>query len=153
MKREEKREGWGGGEKGGPTPKLRNSSSSKTPLHNNNEKSAKRNSDGILEHYWGEHIHLGYYTQEERARGYLRKDFKRAKVNFVEKMLEWSGVRDAGRPAVKRILDVGCGIGGTSRLLAKAFPDAQVAGITLSTEQVREEKERGREVSDDRRGA
>ena len=142
MKREEKREGWGGGEKGGPTPKLRNSSSSKTPLHNNNEKSAKRNSDGILEHYWGEHIHLGYYTQEERARGYLRKDFKRAKVNFVEKMLEWSGVRDAGRPAVKRILDVGCGIGGTSRLLAKAFPDAQVAGITLSTEQVREEKER-----------
>ena len=97
----------------------------------------KNDSEGILEHYWGEHIHLGYYTPEERQRGYLRKDFKAAKVDFVDKMLEWSGVRDPGRPPVRRVLDVGCGIGGTSRLLARAFPEAQVAGITLSTEQVR----------------
>ena len=32
--------------------------------------------EGILEHYWGEHIHLGYYSDAERKAGYKRKDFK-----------------------------------------------------------------------------
>ena len=31
--------------------------------------------DGILEFYWGEHIHLGYYIKEMRDKGYLRKNF------------------------------------------------------------------------------
>ena len=44
-------------------------------------------SEGILEHYWGEHIHLGYYTDEEldqkwfgsQKLGFLRKNFIEAK--------------------------------------------------------------------------
>ena len=84
--------------------------------------------EGILEYYWGEHIHLGYYTAEERAAGYKRKDFKRAKIDFVDEMLRWSG---AERPA--RILDVGCGIGGTSRHLAARFPAAHVQGALSCT--------------------
>ncbi len=32
--------------------------------------------EGILEHYWGEHIHLGYYSDAERRAGYKKKDFK-----------------------------------------------------------------------------
>lgn len=36
--------------------------------------------EGILEYYWGEHIHLGYYTAEERAAGYLKKDFKQVRL-------------------------------------------------------------------------
>ena len=79
--------------------------------------------DGILEYYWGEHIHLGYYTQEERARGYKKKDFKQAKFDFVDEMLRWSGATSPSR-----VLDVGCGIGGTSRHLAAKFPGAQVQG-------------------------
>ena len=79
--------------------------------------------DGILEYYWGEHIHLGYYTEAERAQGYKKKDFKQAKLDFVDEMLKWSG---AASPA--RILDVGCGIGGTSRHLAATFPGARVQG-------------------------
>ena len=80
-------------------------------------------SDGILEYYWGEHIHLGYYSEEERARGYKKKDFKQAKLDFVDEMLAWSGARQP-----QRILDVGCGIGGTSRHLAATFPNAAVQG-------------------------
>ena len=29
--------------------------------------------DGILEYYWGEHIHLGYYSPEEMKKGYKKK--------------------------------------------------------------------------------
>lgn len=79
--------------------------------------------EGILEYYWGEHIHLGHYSAAERAAGYKKKDFKRAKIDFVDEMLRWSGAQ-----APARVLDVGCGIGGTSRHLAARFPDAQVQG-------------------------
>jgi len=88
--------------------------------------------EGILEAYWGEHIHLGYYTEEERKRGYKKKDFKAAKFDFCDEMLKW-----AGATAPTRVLDVGCGFGGTSRHLAKKFRSASVEGITLSPAQVK----------------
>ncbi|KAL6785298.1 VTE6 [Auxenochlorella protothecoides x Auxenochlorella symbiontica] len=87
--------------------------------------------EGILEHYWGEHIHLGYYTEEEQAAGYKKKDFIQAKHDFVDRMIQFAGVSNPGS-----ILDVGCGIGGTTRMLASRFPGAKVAGITLSPNQV-----------------
>ena len=31
--------------------------------------------EGVLEYYWGEHIHLGHYSEAERAAGYKKKDF------------------------------------------------------------------------------
>ena len=83
--------------------------------------------EGILEYYWGEHIHLGYYSAAERAAGYKKKDFKLAKIDFVDEMLRWSGAQ-----APARVLDVGCGIGGTSRHLAARFPDAQVQGAPVA---------------------
>lgn len=88
-------------------------------------------SEGILEYYWGEHIHLGYYGENERKGPfYGGKDFIEAKYDFIDKMLEFSQVES---PAT--VLDVGCGIGGTSRHLAKKFPSAKVTGITISPEQ------------------
>jgi len=94
--------------------------------------------EGVLEHYWGEHIHLGHYSAEERSRGAgtllgnFVKDFKQAKFDFVDEMMQWSGAADP-----KRVLDCGCGIGGTTRHLAKKYPGAQLTGITLSPSQVR----------------
>lgn len=79
--------------------------------------------EGILEYYWGEHIHLGYYTEEERAAGWWKADFKAAKLRFTQEMFRFSGSQ-----APKRILDVGCGFGGSSRWLAAQFPDAEVVG-------------------------
>jgi len=88
-------------------------------------------SEGILEYYWGEHIHLGYYGEKERKGPfYGGKDFIEAKYDFIDKMLDFSQTKEP-----KKILDVGCGIGGTSRTLAKKFPNAQVTGITISQEQ------------------
>lgn len=118
--------------------------------------------EGVLEHYWGEHIHMGSYLSPKAKNGFCcqwdffipafiratltllmgrLKDFKEAKLDFSEEMLLWSGARNP-----KKILDVGCGIGGTSRYLAKRFPDAEVQGITLSPEQVARATELAKEA-------
>ena len=128
--------------------------------------------EGILEYYWGEHIHLGYYSKEERQPGFFawgKKDFKQvrcrfcpmnraadgsmwgacgdhlqAKYDFIDEMLKWSG---AAEPT--KVLDVGCGFGGTSRMLAAKYGNATVDGITLSPEQVK----RGTELAEERCGS
>ena len=111
--------------------------------------------EGILEHYWGEHIHLGYYSSSKRdwfnakssfigsfisatlARRFTQC-FKESKFEFTENLLSWSGVVDDAlvhKPI--KFLDVGCGIGGTSRIIAKKRPDWLVTGISISPEQIK----------------
>ncbi|NER33856.1 MAG: methyltransferase domain-containing protein [Oscillatoria sp. SIO1A7] len=89
--------------------------------------------DGILEFYWGEHIHLGHYGSPPQ-----RKDFLAAKSDFVREMVNWSGLEKL--PPKTTVLDVGCGIGGSSRILAKDYGFA-VTGITISPEQVKRARE------------
>lgn len=89
--------------------------------------------DGILEFYWGEHIHLGHYGSPPR-----RKDFLVAKVDFVHEMVRWGGLDQL--PAGTTVLDVGCGIGGSSRILARDYGFA-VTGITISPQQVKRAQE------------
>lgn len=84
--------------------------------------------DGILEFYWGEHIHLGHYGSPPS-----RKDFRIAKVNFVHEMVRWGGMNRL--PKGTTVLDVGCGIGGSSRILAKDY-GFDVTGVTISPSQV-----------------
>jgi len=93
--------------------------------------------DGILEYYWGEHIHLGYYNKEEMEKGYKKKDFIQAKFDFVDEMMKLGGI-NSEEDSNAKVLDVGCGVGGTSRYLAKSLgTDASVTGITLSPNQVK----------------
>ena len=89
--------------------------------------------DGILEFYWGEHIHLGHYGSPPQ-----RKDFLTAKSDFVHEMVKWGGLDKL--PPKTTILDVGCGIGGSSRILAKDY-GFEVTGITISPQQVQRAKE------------
>ena len=89
--------------------------------------------DKLLERLWGEHIHLGFY-----APGKKNIDFREAKVQFVHKLVKWSGLDQL--PKGSRILDVGCGIGGSSRILAKHY-GFNVTGITISPAQVKRARE------------
>ncbi|WP_169927036.1 methyltransferase domain-containing protein [Brunnivagina elsteri] len=85
--------------------------------------------DGILEFYWGEHIHLGHYGSPPQ-----QKDFLVAKSDFVHEMVRWGGLDKL--PPCTTVLDVGCGIGGSSRILARDYGFA-VTGITISAQQVK----------------
>jgi tocopherol O-methyltransferase len=56
---------------------------------------------------------------------------------MIEELLTFGGIGSTGPLLTpKSILDVGCGIGGSSRYLAKRFPGASVKGISLSPSQV-----------------
>lgn len=89
--------------------------------------------DGILEFYWGEHIHLGHYGSPPH-----RKNFLEAKHDFVHEMVRWGGLENL--PKGMTLLDVGCGIGGSSRILARDYGFA-VTGITISPQQVKRAQE------------
>jgi len=89
--------------------------------------------DGILEFYWGEHIHLGHYGSPPR-----RKDFLKAKSDFVHEMARWAGLDTLPRGTT--VLDVGCGIGGSSRILARDY-GFSTTGITISPQQVKRARE------------
>ena len=94
--------------------------------------------EGILEYYWGEHIHLGYYSEAEK---YMFKPLKDAQYAFIDEMMKFGGI-DPSTDGKAKVLDVGCGFGGTSRYLARALgPDAEVTAITLSPKQVERAKE------------
>ncbi len=89
--------------------------------------------DKLLERLWGEHIHLGFYPS-----GSENINFRQAKVQLVHELVNWSGLDQL--PKGSRILDVGCGIGGSSRILAKYY-GFNVTGITISPAQVKRAKE------------
>lgn len=72
----------------------------------------------------GEHIHHGYFLDP--------KDTKEvAQSRLIDLLLEKSQL-----PTCSQVLDVGCGIGGTSRYLAKN-KGCSVTGITISVQQVK----------------
>jgi len=91
--------------------------------------------DGILEYYWGEHIHLGHYGSPPQ-----QKDFLKAKTDFVHEMVRWGGLDSLS--AGTTVLDVGCGIGGSSRILEREY-GFSVTGVTISPQQV----ERARQLT------
>jgi tocopherol O-methyltransferase len=79
-------------------------------------------SSGLWEQIWGEHMHHGYYGEA----GTDRKERRQAQIDLIEELLRWADVQQASQ-----ILDVGCGIGGSSLYLAQKY-QAAATGITLS---------------------
>ena len=85
--------------------------------------------DRLLERLWGDHVHLGHYGCPPR-----RTDFRAAKASFVHELVRWSGLDQL--PRGSRVLDVGCGIGGSARILARDY-GLDVVGISISPAQIR----------------
>jgi MPBQ/MSBQ methyltransferase len=89
--------------------------------------------DRLLERLWGEHVHLGHYGDPPRTR-----DFRAAKAAFVHELVRWSGLDRL--PPGSRVLDVGCGIGGSARILARDY-GFEVLGISISPAQIARARE------------
>jgi len=84
--------------------------------------------DALLESLWGDHVHLGHYGNPPQPR-----DFRAAKQDFVHTLVRWSGLDRL--PPGSRVLDVGCGIGGSARILARDY-GFEVLGISISPAQI-----------------
>lgn len=84
--------------------------------------------DALLERLWGDHVHLGHYGTPPKSR-----DFRQAKVDFVHELVHWSGLDQL--PPGSTVLDVGCGIGGSARILARDY-GLDVLGISISEAQI-----------------
>jgi tocopherol O-methyltransferase len=93
-------------------------------------------SSGLWEQIWGEHMHHGYYG----STGKEKKNRRQAQIDLIEEFLNWGGVGQA-----EQILDVGCGIGGSSLYLAQKF-NARAVGITLSPVQASRATQRAQEA-------
>jgi tocopherol O-methyltransferase len=92
----------------------------------------------IIEHYdavspyyqslWGEHIHHGYWIRGDESK-------ETAQIQLIDHLAQLANIRTGSR-----ILDIGCGFGGTSLYLAKKY-GASTTGITISPVQVQMAKE------------
>ncbi|KAB2037224.1 hypothetical protein ES319_D03G059100v1 [Gossypium barbadense] len=85
-------------------------------------------SSGLWEDIWGDHMHHGFYDPDSNVSG---SDHPAAQIRMIEESLRFAGITDDPAKQPKTIVDVGCGVGGSSRYLARKF-GAECQGITLS---------------------
>ncbi len=72
---------------------------------------------------WGEHLHHGYWENGE--------SIERAQIKLMEELAGQARI-----PRRARVLDIGCGLGGSAFWLAKQY-NCRVTGLTISPVQAR----------------
>lgn len=82
-------------------------------------------------------MHHGYYIPEDRT------DHQQAQIDLIDEVLKWAGVDDGQPP--KTVVDVGCGIGGSSRHIVRKYTGSTAKGITLSPYQAHRGNELAKE--------
>jgi tocopherol O-methyltransferase len=63
-------------------------------------------SSGLWEKEWGEHMHHGFYDPKSS----IHKSRLQAQIDMIERTITFAGIS-----GIKSAVDVGCGIGGSSR--------------------------------------
>ncbi|KAL4576734.1 hypothetical protein LXL04_012833 [Taraxacum kok-saghyz] len=85
-------------------------------------------SSGVWENIWGEHMHHGFYDPDAVVQ---ISDHRSAQIRMIEQALVFASVPEESEKKPRSIVDVGCGIGGSSRYLSRKY-GAVCVGITLS---------------------
>jgi len=86
-------------------------------------------------------MHHGYYGRS----GTNKVPRRQAQIDMIEELLRWGNLNETATPP-QTILDVGCGIGGSTLYLAQKF-NAEAAGVTLSPKQAKRAQERATEAN------
>ncbi|MEK0179367.1 MAG: methyltransferase domain-containing protein [Oscillatoriales cyanobacterium] len=88
-------------------------------------------SSGLWEQVWGEHMHHGYYGPD----GNLKKERRQAQIDLIEELLDWAGAPSQTQLSQPySILDVGCGIGGSTLYLTEKFSSIAANNFRLDDE-------------------
>jgi tocopherol O-methyltransferase len=82
--------------------------------------------------FWGEHLHHGYFWNDEETS-------QRAQIQLMEQLAQRAGIQPGSK-----VLDIGCGIGGSAMWLASNY-GCEVTGMTISPVQARIARRRARE--------
>ncbi|TXG48746.1 hypothetical protein EZV62_024621 [Acer yangbiense] len=91
-------------------------------------------SSSLWEDIWGDHMHHGYYNPDSSV---SVSDHRAAQVRMIEEALRFAIFvvqminNNLSTEKPERVVDVGCGIGGSSRYISRKF-GAKCLGITLS---------------------
>uniref|UniRef100_A0A2N9HXK5 Methyltransferase type 11 domain-containing protein n=1 Tax=Fagus sylvatica TaxID=28930 RepID=A0A2N9HXK5_FAGSY len=85
-------------------------------------------SSGVWEDIWGDHMHHGFYDPDSKVEV---SDHRAAQFRMIDETLRFAGISEDPTTWPKSVVDVGCGIGGSSRYIASKF-GAKCQGITLS---------------------
>jgi len=92
----------------------------------NDKQKVRDHYDRVSPYYhslWGEHLHHGYWIRGDESK-------ETAQLQLVEHLAQAAGIQPR-----QKILDVGCGFGGSSIYLARKY-QAEATGITISRTQV-----------------
>lgn len=86
--------------------------------------------DAEVEQVFGEHVHWGYWEDPARADG-SAADFAAAAARLSRRVIAAGGVGDG-----QRVLDVGCGFGGTLAELGRFLPALELVGLNIDPRQL-----------------
>lgn len=85
----------------------------------------------IVEHAFGHHVHWGHWQDPTRATLAV-DDFAATAENLSQKVYSAGNVRNG-----QKVLDVGCGFGGTIASMNENFTGMQLAGLNIENDQLR----------------
>ncbi len=89
-----------------------------------------RNDEPAATIAFGRHVHWGYWDDPATADG-SPEDYAAAAERLCRRICDAAGIRDG-----QRILDVGCGFGGTIASLNERFADLDMVGVNIDPRQL-----------------
>lgn len=89
-----------------------------------------RQGDKAVQEAFGEFVHWGYWDNS-RIKIISAKDFHFAAELMTKRVVENAEIRDG-----YKILDVGCGFGGTIKLLNEKYNNCEFTGINIDSRQI-----------------
>ncbi len=92
----------------------------------------------------GDHVHWGYWNNYSN---FLinSNNFNQAAKNLLERIIEKANIKNG-----QRILDVGCGYGGTIRILNEKFSDCELIGINIDEKQIKRARDLTKEKNNNK---